>query len=143
VAIGDTAVHPPSGRSRSGAPYKPAWPGARRAVLADTSRVRQVLCPVLVGREGETAHLQAGLAAAQAGRGGTVLVTGEAGIGSFRAYRIRAARFLATRSGKCAQIERVLSVTDLLDRPEFDLADKRSARARSMRSGLKSAEGGR
>jgi AAA ATPase-like protein len=49
--------------------------------------VRQVLCPVLVGRDEETGHLQAALASAEAGHGGTVLLTGEAGIGKSRLVR--------------------------------------------------------
>jgi predicted ATPase len=49
--------------------------------------VRQVLCPVLVGRDEETGHLQAALAAAEAGHGRTVLLTGEAGIGKSRLVR--------------------------------------------------------
>jgi MoxR-like ATPase len=49
--------------------------------------VRQVLCPVLVGRDGEVRHVEAALAAARGGHGGTLLVTGEAGIGKSRLVR--------------------------------------------------------
>jgi hypothetical protein len=40
--------------------------------------VPQVLCPVLVGRDEEARRLRAALAVAEAGRGGTVLLVGEA-----------------------------------------------------------------
>jgi hypothetical protein len=49
--------------------------------------VRQVLCPVLVGRDEEIRYLQAALATAEAGRGGTIFFTGEAGIGKSRLVR--------------------------------------------------------
>ena len=42
---------------------------------------------MLVGRVGESRHLQAALAGAEAGRGGTVFLTGEAGIGKSRLIR--------------------------------------------------------
>jgi DNA-binding CsgD family transcriptional regulator len=66
--------------------------------------VRQVLCPVLVGRDEETGQLQAALAAAGAGRGGTAFLTGEAGIGKSRLVRelaqAAAARQLTVLTGR-------------------------------------------
>jgi len=55
--------------------------------------VPQVLCPVLVGRDEEARQVRAALAAAKAGRGGAVFLTGEAGIGKSRLVRetVRAA----------------------------------------------------
>jgi DNA-binding CsgD family transcriptional regulator len=66
--------------------------------------VRQVLCPVLIARDDETGHLQAALVRAEAGRGGAVFLTGEAGIGKSRLVRetarAAAARGLAVLIGR-------------------------------------------
>ncbi|HTQ92041.1 MAG TPA: ATP-binding protein, partial [Streptosporangiaceae bacterium] len=47
----------------------------------------QVLCPVLVGRDEEGRRLRAALTAAGDGRGGTMFLAGEAGIGKTRLIR--------------------------------------------------------
>ncbi|HTT54626.1 MAG TPA: AAA family ATPase [Streptosporangiaceae bacterium] len=49
--------------------------------------MRQVLCPVLVGRDEECHRLRAALTAAGAGHGSTLFVTGEPGIGKSRLVR--------------------------------------------------------
>ena len=46
--------------------------------------VTDLLCPVLIGRDGETARLWSAFAAAQGGAGGVMFLTGEAGIGKSR-----------------------------------------------------------
>jgi DNA-binding CsgD family transcriptional regulator/tetratricopeptide (TPR) repeat protein len=49
--------------------------------------MRPALCPVLIGRDDEARQLRAALADARAGRGSTVLLAGDAGIGKSRLAR--------------------------------------------------------
>jgi predicted ATPase len=49
--------------------------------------VREVLCPVLVGRRPEIQALESALAGALAGQAGCAVITGEAGIGKSRLIR--------------------------------------------------------
>ncbi len=58
------------------------WPRGERA--NDTHGMRQILCPVVVGRHEELDLLQAALAEAVQGRGRLVLIQGEAGVGKSR-----------------------------------------------------------
>jgi DNA-binding CsgD family transcriptional regulator/tetratricopeptide (TPR) repeat protein len=66
--------------------------------------VRQVLCPVLVGRDDEFRVLLDGLDRAADGDGGTFVVTGEAGVGKSRLVRevaqVAAARGLPVLTGR-------------------------------------------
>src|SRR4051812_20198867 len=48
----------------------------------------QILCPIVVGRDGELDQLRAMLAAAHDGHGGVVAFVGEAGIGKSRLARV-------------------------------------------------------
>ena len=84
----------------------PAWPGQPLIrvrhwqlplligawALGQTPNVADVLCPVVIGRDAELRALRAALAAACAGQGGVMFLTGEAGIGKSRLAREVSAR---------------------------------------------------
>src|SRR6266568_3532891 len=50
--------------------------------------VAQILCPIVVGRDGELEHLRTMLSAARDGHGGVLAFVGEAGIGKSRLARV-------------------------------------------------------
>ena len=92
---------------RDAAAREPAPPLA--AIPAAEPGSRQVLCPEVVGRDRELAALLGHLAEARAGRGRTVLLAGEAGLGKSALLRrfSDAVRTEGTRllSGECTEIE--------------------------------------
>ena len=78
-----------------------------------------IVCPVIVGRSHALATLDAHLDAAQTGRGSTVFLAGEAGIGKSRLVaevRARAvARGMSILGGHCFEPDRILPYAPLLD----------------------------
>jgi len=77
------------------------------------------LCPVTVGREGETERLAAALEAARGGDGRTVVITGDAGLGKTRlaadARRIATDAGMATMWGGCSEAELALPYLPFLE----------------------------
>jgi len=101
-----------------------------------------VLCPVLVGREEEARHIEAALAGAAAGTGGTLLVTGEAGIGKSRlvceAAGVAGAHEFAVLTGRAVAV--LGHLTAMLPLGRLGLADSaRMARACVGAAGLPDA----
>lgn len=84
-----------------------------------TPAVKDVLCPIVIGRTTHLDALRQHLAAAQAGRGMTVLIAGEAGIGKSRL--LKEARTLANEQGfailqgNCFEPDRTLPYAPFLD----------------------------
>src|SRR5207245_153299 len=77
------------------------------------------LCPVTVGREGETERLAAALDAARGGDSRTVVVTGDAGLGKTRlaadVRRLAMDAGLATMWGGCSEAELALPYLPFLE----------------------------
>jgi MoxR-like ATPase len=72
---------------------------------ADSGAMRQVLCPVLVGRDEELQILLDALDRAVDGHGGTLFVEGEAGVGKSRLVRELARRATSERSRSSPGVE--------------------------------------
>ena len=76
---------------------------------ARSSADRQILCPLLIGRDAEMGQLSALLQETRSGHGRTVLVSGEAGVGKSAAIRdfVQRARGLGIRAftGECTEID--------------------------------------
>ena len=84
-----------------------ATPGV--SIAAAEPRSRQLLCPEVIGRGDELATLEAHLAEAVAGRGRTVLVGGDAGLGKSALLRQFGERATAGGArvivGECSEVE--------------------------------------
>lgn len=78
-------------------------------VAAQASADRRILCPVLIGREAEMGRLEALLGESLGGRGRTVLVSGEAGVGKTALVNqfLQHARAQSARVflGECTEID--------------------------------------
>jgi DNA-binding CsgD family transcriptional regulator len=78
-------------------------------VAGRSSADRQILCPLLIGRDAEMGQLNALLDEIRGGHGRTVLVSGEAGVGKSAAIRgfVQKARGLGVRAftGECTEID--------------------------------------
>ncbi len=79
------------------------------SVAALASGDRRILCPVLIGRDAESAHLDAIFRETLGGRGRTVLVSGEAGVGktAFVRHFVRQAQAAGAgvHWGECTEID--------------------------------------
>jgi DNA-binding CsgD family transcriptional regulator len=78
-------------------------------VAGRSSADRQILCPLLIGRDAEMGQLSALIAEARGGNGRTVLLSGEAGVGKSAMIRdfLQRARGLGVRAftGECMEID--------------------------------------
>ncbi len=87
---------------------------------------KPVICPILVGRDAQLEGLERVLEEVRGGRGQTVLITGEAGIGKTRLaneVRERALRSgLVSLAGHCFEQDRALPYAPLLDLLQTRLA---------------------
>ncbi len=96
------AVEPREARPRAG-------PAVEVAIPAEPPSDRRILCPELIGRDKELDRLDTWLREAMEGRGRTVLVAGEAGLGKSAALRAFAERARAAGArvfvGECTEIE--------------------------------------
>ncbi len=123
---------------------QPGTPGARwaaggsRRAAPPAAAVPSAEATPFVGRSRELAQLQAGLAQLAEGRGGTVLVEGEPGIGKSRLLRelLREAqsRGLPLLATKCYEIERAMPYQPVVDLVSRAL-ERASARRTSARLG--------
>src|SRR4051812_38579971 len=88
-----------------------------------------MVCPVIVGRDDHLAAIDRHLGALRAGRGGVLLIAGEAGIGKSRLLTEIADRGAAqgapSLAGRCFEPDRVLPYAPLLGilRDQLDADD--------------------
>ncbi|MHB8631453.1 MAG: AAA family ATPase, partial [Candidatus Limnocylindria bacterium] len=91
------------------ASVRPAAAASDSAIAAAAPVTQQVLCPTVIGRDRELGALQDHLLEAIAGRGRTVLLSGEAGLGKSALLRrfvdLARAQNARVLAGECTEIE--------------------------------------